>query len=98
LEKVVLELVIEQNLAENGFTERSGEFGALTDVSDKRATRYIYTELTTTLLERNDFVKGATFPQRGRSNNLLKGCRDKFIIKTNMTSIFFMNFSPLNKR
>jgi hypothetical protein len=27
-------LVIEQNLAENGFTE-SGEFGALTDVSDK---------------------------------------------------------------
>jgi hypothetical protein len=27
-------LVIEQNLAENGF-KRSGEFGALTDVSDK---------------------------------------------------------------
>jgi hypothetical protein len=40
-------LVIEQNLAENGF-KRSGEFGALTDVSDKLGQPdTFYAELTT---------------------------------------------------
>ena len=33
--RVVLELVIRQDLAENGSTGISGEFGALTDISDK---------------------------------------------------------------
>jgi hypothetical protein len=73
--KVVLEMVIEQNLAENGFTERSGEFGALTDVSDKLGQPGTFMlNLQPHYWKRNDFVKGATFPHNeGGQIVLLKG-------------------------
>jgi hypothetical protein len=84
-------LVIEQNLAENGFTERSGEFGALTDVSDKLGQPDTFMLNLQPLLKRNDFVKGATFPHNeGGQIILLKGCRDKFIIKTNIEASIFL--------
>jgi hypothetical protein len=72
---VVLELVIEQNLSENGFTGRSGEFGALTDVSDKLGQPGTFMlNLQPHYWKRNDFVKGESFPHNeGGQIILLKG-------------------------
>ncbi|MGY5351337.1 hypothetical protein ACXGQW_01980 [Wenyingzhuangia sp. IMCC45533] len=61
--KVVLELVVEQNLAEDGTTGLSGEFGALTDVSDKLGIPDTFLlNLQPHYWRNDDFVKGSAFP------------------------------------
>ncbi|MGY6647272.1 hypothetical protein [Wenyingzhuangia sp. IMCC45574] len=73
--KVVLELKVEQNLAENGTTGLSGEFGALTDVSDKLGESDVFIlNLQPHYWKNNDFVKGDAFPHnQGGQVVLLKG-------------------------
>jgi hypothetical protein len=82
-------LVIEQNLAENGFTEEKWRIGALTDVSDKLGQPDTFMlNLQPHYWKRNDFVKGISSTTRDQII-LLKGLRDKFIIKTNIEPLFF---------
>ena len=73
--KVVLELAIEQNLAKNGTTGFSGEFGALTDVSDKLGQPNTFMlNLQPHYWQSDNFVKGTTFPHNeGGQIILLKG-------------------------
>lgn len=73
--KVVLELVVEQNLAENGTTGLSGEFGALTDVSDKLGEPDTFMlNLQPHYWKNSDFSKGDTFPHdQGGQVVLLQG-------------------------
>ncbi|MDO3694998.1 hypothetical protein QVZ41_09105 [Wenyingzhuangia sp. chi5] len=73
--KVVLELIVEQNLAENGTTGLSGEFGALTDVSDKVGEPDTFMlNLQPHYWKSADFVKGAAFQHnQGGQIVLLKG-------------------------
>ncbi|AOW20040.1 PhoX family protein [Urechidicola croceus] len=73
--RVVLELVVRQDLAENGSTGISGEFGALTDISDKIGEPNTFMlNLQPHYWQSEDFVKGTAFPHnQGGQIVLLKG-------------------------
>ncbi|TYP96046.1 hypothetical protein C7447_1105 [Tenacibaculum adriaticum] len=73
--RVVLELVVRQDLAQGGSTGVSGEFGALTDVSDKLGEPNTFMlNLQPHYWQSDDFVKGTAFPHnQGGQIVLLKG-------------------------
>ncbi|MDY0781536.1 hypothetical protein [Tenacibaculum sp. IB213877] len=73
--RVVLELVVRQDLAPGGSTGVSGEFGALTDVSDKLGEPNTFMlNLQPHYWKSDDFVQGTAFPHnQGGQVVLLQG-------------------------